>query len=143
MIAQRIPQGFYPSTNVPLIHTPGEGKATLASDLTYVDYDGQEYVALAGLYTDGGSKPRIFWSLFGHPYDRFLPAYVIHDAMCERAWSMVVSGQATEGWKARKKADIIFVHMLEFLGASPKTARWYYKAVRTGAAWDFRGTGGR
>jgi len=143
MITQRVPQGFYPDTRVILIHCPGETKNILSADLVYVDYDGEEYTALAGLATDGGSKPRIFWSLFGHPYDRFLPAYVIHDAMCERAWSMVVSGQAAEGWKARKKADILFARMLGFLGASRNTVKWYYKAVRIGAAWDFRGTGGR
>lgn len=32
-----------------------------------------------GFLTDGGTIPRFAWPLVGHPFGRYLPAFVIHD----------------------------------------------------------------
>jgi len=35
--------------------------------------------ALHGFLTDGGTIPRLAWALVGHPFGRYLPAFLIHD----------------------------------------------------------------
>lgn len=76
--------------------------------------------------TDGGSVPRAFWRVCGHPFGRQLMAYLVHDAL-----------YATE-LVPRKNADAILYDMMRADGATMIQCGAEYTAVRTfgGAVWE-------
>ena len=92
-----LPQGFYTylgrdngpvegwigSTDVDLRMLAGGQEARLLSDFAYVDAYGFLHRARTGLVFDGGSKPWWTWPIVGHPWNEYLPAYVIHDQQCD------------------------------------------------------------
>ena len=129
------PQGFDPD-EVRLAWQVGHGRqARLLHDLHYTDDRGRRHTARAGLWTDGGSKPRLFWRCMGHPWDRFLPAYVIHDHYCDAAADVEDAGQDAEAARLRLEADRLFREMLAWLGARRWQQHIYYAGVRIGAWW--------
>ena len=72
----------------------------LVEDFSYGDI-----VVPKGFVCDGASIPRIFWTVVGSPYDRFLFAAVIHDWMCVNKEDYT-----------RKEADNTFLECMTELG---------------------------
>ena len=129
-----------PLVQVHLAHILGDGSSLLRSVL-YIDEAGGEHLAPVGLLTDGGSKPRWSWAVFGHPYDpHYLPAYVVHDAECEAAHRVAACDPARAA-VLRLHADRTFREGVLHLGASRWRAASYYRAVRFGAWFAARGWG--
>jgi hypothetical protein len=123
-------------TEVGLAHIVGSKRCRTLHDLLYIDAAGAEHLAVAGTETDGGSKPRWSWLLFGHPYDpRYLRAYVVHDAACEAA-RRVYAMDLARGRALRLHADRTFREGVRHLGGSAWRAASYYRAVRAGAWWE-------
>ena len=145
-MTDQLPQGYYeaddagawqPLKQVQLAHVIGDGAVVLRSML-YIDAAGGQHLAPVGLATDGGSKPKLSWAVFGHPYDpHYLPAYVIHDAGCEAALRVFQMDKA-RGRELRLHADRTFREGVLHLGASRWRAASYYRAVRCGAWWAMR-----
>lgn len=86
-----LPQGYYTwtdtgwqeSTDVDLRMLAGGKEAMLLADFAYVDADGYLHRGREGLLFDGGSKPWWTQTLFGHPWNEYLPSYLIHDQQCD------------------------------------------------------------
>ena len=78
-----------------------------------------------GFTTDGGSIPRVFWRVAGHPLGDWLLAYLVHDAF-----------YASE-YLPRSLADEIFLEILCWLGAPRLIRNAAWGAVRGGglAVW--------
>jgi hypothetical protein len=118
--------------------------AVLARSIKYVDAQGREHIAKHGMETDGGSKPRLVWWIFGHPFDAvYLPAYVVHDAGCYAAAEVFhgtgqIEGNRELGWAMRRAADRTFIEGVGHLGGSLARRRSYWRAVRFGAWWALR-----
>ena len=80
-----------------------------------------------GFVFDGGSIPRFFWRLVGHPMQgKGLPAFLIHDALY----------RARIG--DRKTADKIMHRLLRLNGVGRCKSWIIYRAVRAGGrkAWN-------
>lgn len=79
-----------------------------------------------GYVSDGASIPRIFWRVVGHPFGKYLPAAVVHDALYE-----------TE-MLDRKEADQCFRDLIKALPVSTWRRALMYRAVRLGggARWN-------
>ncbi len=76
-----------------------------------------------GFLTDGGSLPRIVWTLIGSPWSgRYPKACVPHDW---HYWSQTIT---------RKEADRQFLDGMEILGVSWWKRRLMYRVVRL-VAW--------
>jgi hypothetical protein len=139
---------------VQLAHVVSSKRGRSLHDLLYIDAAGAEHLAAAGTETDGGSKPRWSWLLFGHPYDpRYLRAYVIHDAAVEAA-RRVYQMDVARGRALRLHADRTFREGVLWIGlqhaaqlptkakrrraraAARARAASYYRAVRAGAWWE-------
>lgn len=55
----------------------------LLCDFAFIDYRGKRWLAPGGAVTDGASIPRIFWTIWGSPFDGdYRYAAVIHDRYC-------------------------------------------------------------
>ena len=141
-----LPQGYYmrraeadawePCAEVALAHIVGRDECRTIHDILYIDAAGGEHLAGAGTITDGGSKPRWTWAIFGHPFDRhYLRAYVVHDAECDAAWH-IYGIDRDRGRLLRLHADRTFRRGVRWLGAGPWRAASYYRAVRVGAWWQ-------
>lgn len=61
--------------NIPLLYLNHRDRFQLTED-----YVTPEVIVPKGLITDGGTIPRVLWSLFP-PYYKYLPACVVHDYM--------------------------------------------------------------
>jgi len=106
-----------------------DGKhARLLEDFTYIDLKGREHKAEKGLITDGGTV-KVFLHLTSTPFREFLPAYLIHDWYCDQAYDIGGAGGKT----LRKEADVLFLEMLDVLGASWALRRLMYRGVRVGS----------
>ena len=176
MTELRLAQGYYedastvsgirawrPLRGVGLNHGADEDgpDCLLTRAVMYVDEQGGKHIAERGEHTDGGSKPRLTWVLFGHPYDvRFLRCYVVHDAE-NKAAVRAARIAAARGWELRAQADITFREGVTFRGRElvrkarvdagrkdPDAFSWterlavwnraaaYYRAVRANAWWE-------
>jgi hypothetical protein len=79
----------------------------------YVNDEVSFYILIKeGFKTDFGSIPKFAWSLVGHPLDKSLMAYFVHDAL--------YAGEFYE----RKTCDNIMYNMQKWLGES-----WYKRKV--------------
>jgi len=141
---------------VGLAHGVGSRVCRTLEDLLYIDAGGAEHLAARGTLTDGGSKPRWTWIVFGHPFDKlYLRAYVVHDAACEAALR-VYAMDVARGRELRLHADRTFREGVLWIGMQaaaekPKKKRKraerlararaasYYRAVRCGAWWEMGG----
>lgn len=105
---------------------PRHGKRIrLLSPLIWEDPDGEVMIVPLGFESDGGSIPRVLWSLVGGPLDdAYVVATILHDWECEqRAHS---SAQVHER----------FYRSMRAAGTSWLIARGFYHAVRTkGPSW--------
>ena len=65
-------------------------KMKLTEDFTYLDPNGDEWIAPAGSIIDGASIPRFAWTIIGGPFEKkYRNASVIHDVACvdrKRRW---------------------------------------------------------
>jgi hypothetical protein len=65
----------------------------LLSSLTYLDPQGERWIAPEGSVVDGASIPQFAWSVIGGPFEgKYRKASVIHDVACvekRRPWELV------------------------------------------------------
>ena len=120
-------------TAVHLAHHADGGLPVLIADLCYYDYSGRRHHVPAGFRTDGGSKPRLFWRVLGHPFDRALPSYVVHDWYCHKARQLKAAGETAAAVTLRRDADRLMREMHRHLGLSSVKANLEYAGVRIGA----------
>jgi hypothetical protein len=84
----------------------------LLSPLLYTDPDGVQWIAKAGLKTDGATIPPFAWPFIGGPFEgKYRDAAVIHDAGCHdqnRRWEAVhlafynaMRCKEVEAWRAK------------------------------------------
>ena len=130
--------GYHPwPAAIRIDHIPHQRYGVLLSAPTWIDKDGVEWPPLIGGPCDGGSIPRLFWRLIGHPYNpRYLAAYASHDSDCERARIIYETGDLTAGYDYRLATDRRFYDQLRWLGASRPYAAAKYRAVRLNADWN-------
>jgi hypothetical protein len=161
MLLPMVPQeqGFYVmgedgrwerSADVPVRHFATSRYAVLLADLAYRTAAGELLLARKGLIFDGGSKPKLTWPLFGHPWGAFLAAYTIHDAECATVERLFAEGYLPlcEVQRIRKSADRHFRESMgwiqcEILKKSDShweslKNRWKFKAVRLHAWWTLK-----
>jgi len=74
------------------------------------DYVTPEVIVPKGLITDGGTIPRILWSLFP-PYYRYFPACIVHDYL----YLLAVRGIGT-----KEEADTLFKLNIQRCGLGMK-----------------------
>ena len=116
--------GSFPNGRIPDFRHIEGNRAHLLTDFRYIDPDGKEHVAKAGLEYDGASIPKVFWSVSTDPWsnDVIGPA-TIHDEYCK------------EGREGNCKLDSDRVHDLFYLmlrcsGVSYLRARARWFAVK-------------
>lgn len=80
-------------------------------------------VVPAGFKTDGASIPRLLWPVFGHPFERYAAAAVLHDSLY-RIKTM-----------SRAEADRIFLEAMAVLGVPKWKRNLMYAGVRAGGWW--------
>ena len=148
-------QGYYARnaadwtpTDGPLVRRlirAGTQMVRLEEDLLYIGRRGDRSLATRGMESDGGSKPSLLWSLIGHPYDGYLPAYLIHDSECKMIRHLLASNSVTQAWarRLRRKADRRMLEGIRYLARHKLAqggwwtrfvARAHYRAVRCQAA---------
>jgi hypothetical protein len=92
----------------------------LLRTVSFVDADGERWVAPRGLVFDGASIPRALWSVTGAPFDGdYRDAAVFHDAAYKR-----------RDPRGRKAADQMFYAAMRASGVGAFRARKMYLAVR-------------
>ena len=78
--------------------------------LSFTTADSTREIKPGAMYTDGGSIPRIFWSVPGYSPWGIAPAYIIHD------WLFMAHHCETDGYE-----DITFSDSYRLMGESIKT----------------------
>ena len=122
---------------------PDGRHARLTEEFWYRDKKGNKHIAHKGFVYDGGSIPRFFWRVIGPPFTgKARYAYPIHDVECKRARDIALDTDPEMGEAFRKKADLTFIEMLEFLGVPWWKRRIMYRGVRLGA-WNEKRKGWR
>jgi hypothetical protein len=117
----------------------------LEEDLLYIGRRGDRAMANHGMESDGGTKPSLLWSIIGHPYDGYLPAYLIHDSECQMIRHLIATGTVTHASarRLRRKADRRMLEGIRYLARhklaqggwwTRLVARAHYRAVRLQAA---------
>lgn len=90
----------------------------LLSPLTYLDSQGERWIAPEGSIVDGASIPQFAWSVIGGPFEgKYRKASVIHDVACvekRRPWELVHEA---------------FYNGMRASGVSELTAKIMYAAV--------------
>jgi len=106
----------------------------LLETLLYCDARGRRHRARAGLLTDFGSIPRLFWTTFGAPAKTpYLPAYLIHDD--EVAHAMDIPDKYLRK-QLYLDADDNLREMGLFITPKKPFKIWrMYKGVRIGSWW--------
>lgn len=96
----------------------------LLERFSYIDPDGREWVADAGVTIDGATIPRPLWTLLGSPYTGdYRRASIVHD----------VATDHPDSAGARRAADRMFFHACRAGGCSLREAIVLYVGVRIGA----------
>lgn len=98
----------------------------LLSSLTYLDPQGERWIAPEGSIVDGASIPQFAWSVIGGPFEgKYRKASVIHDVACvekRRPWELVHE---------------TFYQGMRASGVSETTAKIMYAAVyHFGPRWQ-------
>lgn len=98
----------------------------LLSDFSYVDPNGQLWLAPSGWIIDGASIPQLFWNIIGSPFDgAYRRASVIHDVACD---------QKERPWKEVHRA---FYYAMRAEGLGALKAKLMYGAVFAGGPrWE-------
>lgn len=100
--------------------------AKLLAPLTYIQTNGEEWLAPQDAWLDGASIPRPFWSIIGGPFEGlYLEASVVHDYYCDHH---------VRPWRAVHR---MFYDAMLCRGVDGFKARMMYYAVyRFGPRWD-------
>ena len=110
----------------------------LLEDLHYTCQSGVVHTAERGQVSDGGSiRTPVGWALLSTPFQRYLPAYLVHDHFCDEADDLIKEGLPDSAWDVRRFGDDLFPEMLLDLGASYWDAWKGHKAVRLAGWWNF------
>ena len=116
-------QGFYAwrdgvwvPTLAPRVEISRGRIITTLERLLYVDRSGERHTVEVGFRCDGGTKPKIIWPLFGHPFGRYLLAYIFHDKGYA-LMRLVEDGGACRSLvrQLRRDADRLFREMQAFI----------------------------
>lgn len=103
--------------------------------------------ARRGLVSDGGTIRTIAgWGLISTPFRDHLPAFLVHDQLCQEARRLANSARAStdplqarllleEACKLRLFADRLIYPMMLDTNARRWQAKGVYRAVRRGASW--------
>ena len=111
-----------------------EPRWELVSNPLYKMHDNRVIKPQAGFMFDGGSIPRVFWTLVGHPLShRGIRGYLLHD------WLYAKSREGSYHC-TRRQADEWLLDVLLYDRMDPITAHGIYTAVR-GASYPFWGDG--
>lgn len=101
-----------------------DGKTWLVTERMIVDFEFKgacfRLTVSPGFTTDGGSIPRFFWRVMGHPLGAYLLAYIIHDALYSAEYF------------SRRECDEIFLEILAELKACRMIRSAAYATVRLG-----------
>lgn len=104
-----------------------DNKKVLAQPLV-AHWRGMKITVGSEYWTDGTSIPRAAWPAVGHPWDRHLPAAIVHDILYETRYL------------PRADADRCFFDLLSVLPL-PARRRWsLYSAVRAFGWAAYRAT---
>ena len=123
----------YHANEIPAKFFDGDYAVVMAK-LAYIDKRGRKHRATVGMLTDGASVPDRLHGVISPPYaSPFLPAYLIHDELCQRARDIPDKAMRK---RMRKDTDRLFLEMLTYLGAGRLKRRVMYRGVRVGAWWD-------
>ncbi len=98
----------------------------LLEDFTYIDVDGELWVAPKGAIVNGASIPQAFWTIMGGPFTgNYRDASIIHDVACDerkRPWNLV---------------HLRFYHGMRASGVGVVRAKIMYAAVyHFGPRWE-------
>jgi len=89
--------------------------------------------ARPGLVSDGGTIRTVFgWGLVSTPFRDYLPAFLVHDTLCNQARELQHIDLA-QAVKLRLYGDRLIYPMMRDLNAGYWRASRTYKAVRAGA----------
>lgn len=99
----------------------------VAQDYIY-RYNNKIYTVPKNFITDLASTPRILWPIFP-PSGRYTGAAVIHDYLYSNGYKIGVS---------RKKADEIFLGIMEEMGVPAWKRKTMYRAVRLFGGLHYR-----
>lgn len=113
---------------------PASDAIRLIRDVVYIDDDGREWIAPAGMESDGSSQPPITWPVLGHPFKgvRLKPA-LIHDSayQCAPPWeATILKAMRSED---RAAADLVFLEGMRDEGDDQCLA--VYRGVRLFGWW--------
>lgn len=76
--------GWFPSGSIPDFHRIEGNRAVLDTDYKFIEPNGTEHVAKAGLIYDGASIPKLLWGLSTNPWaDDVIGPATIHDYYCK------------------------------------------------------------
>jgi hypothetical protein len=89
----------------------------LLETIAYVDSRDVWHYTHKGRVSDGGSKPPIVWPVFGHPFGRYLMAYLQHDDDYREIRELLMSGQITfeQAERMRRESDRRFREGMEWI----------------------------
>ena len=99
------------------------------NELKFIDADGSQWIAPAGILTDGASIPPLFVSFIGSPRSKqFMNAATVHDSYCAES-NRNGPYYHTARWQ---KVHHMFYDGLRASGTSPIKAKIMYAAVYLG-----------
>jgi hypothetical protein len=129
-------KSYYHIEEIPHKYFTEKGKyAILIDSFAYIDGSGRRHYIKRGLITDGGSIGRIIRVVMGNPFrSPYLHGFVAHDMYCQRARD-IGGVWNKERRRLRKSADVLFLEMVTFLGASLAKRQAFYRGVRFGSLW--------
>ena len=133
-------QGFYawrdgvwvPTLN-PRVEVDRGKYVTTLERLLYVDRCGEWHLIEKGFRCDGGTKHPVIWPLFGHPFGRYLLAYIFHDKGYD-IWRAAEAAGACRSLvrQLRRDADRLFREMQAFIKRNSGFGRlrYYWQKVK-------------
>ena len=86
---------WHASTDMPVMHIARSERVKTLAPIKGVCRDGRHIDIAPNYESDGGSKPRITQLIFGHPYNRYLGAYLLHDKQRDDAEARYILGLTT------------------------------------------------
>ncbi len=111
----------------------------LERPFSFIDSDGSEWRAPAGLVCDGASIPQPAWSLVGGPFNgKHRRAAILHDAAYCASGELQTSMPGVKLRYTRADADRMFYEAMRCDGVNWLTAQTMWLAVRLGGwlPWD-------
>lgn len=118
---------------------PGGSLIRVLERLMFVDRRGRCRWVDMGFVCDGGSKPGFVWPIFGHPFGRYLLAYIFHDESYAELRRFELAGaDARVVRRLRKAADVRFLEMQRFIRLHSGFGRVRRLLAAVGARMKYR-----